>query len=78
MAFPRYDAIMQRYNKIAGSSDPGRFLAPKTAFGIRARDRFLNSPLFGLMVKLGNKGANDIELCDYPRLVAAGAGSTER
>ncbi|MBF6452417.1 FAD-dependent monooxygenase [Nocardia cyriacigeorgica] len=77
-AFPRYDEIMRRYNKIAGSSNPGRFLAPKSAFGIRARDWFLNSPLFGLMVKLGDKGANDIELRDYPALVAAGADSAER
>ncbi|TLF76052.1 FAD-dependent monooxygenase [Nocardia cyriacigeorgica] len=71
VAFPCYDEIMQRYNKIAGSSNPGRFLAPKTAFGIRARDWFLNSPLFALMVKLGDKGANDIDLRDYPTLHAA-------
>jgi len=75
VAFARYDEIMRRYNKIAGSSNPARFLAPKTAFGIRARDWFLNSPLFALMVKLGDKGANDIELRDYPNLFATGAGA---
>ncbi|MFE3444476.1 FAD-dependent monooxygenase [Nocardia sp. NPDC059180] len=72
-AFPRYDEIMQRYNQIAGSSNPGRFLTPKTRFGIRVRDRFLNSPLFGLMVEFGNKGANDIDLRDYPSLVSGRA-----
>ncbi|WP_280232251.1 FAD-dependent monooxygenase [Nocardia cyriacigeorgica] len=73
-AYPRYDEIMRRYNQIAGASNPGRFLAPKTRFGIRVRDWFLNSPLFGLMIRFGDKGANDIDLRDYPTLIADQTG----
>jgi len=32
-AYARYDAIMRRYAKIAGNTNTGRFLAPKTAMG---------------------------------------------
>ncbi len=65
-AFARYDEVMRRYAKIAGHSNAGRFLAPKTAAGIRARNWFLRSRWFGLMTKLGDRAANDIDLADYP------------
>ncbi|MDG3014690.1 FAD-dependent monooxygenase [Speluncibacter jeojiensis] len=71
VALPRYDEIMQRYNQIAGSSNPGRFLAPKTRMGIRVRDWFVGSSMFELMIKFGDRGANDIDLRDYPTLVEA-------
>jgi 2-polyprenyl-6-methoxyphenol hydroxylase-like FAD-dependent oxidoreductase len=67
-AYPRYDQIMRRYAKIAGKSNVGRFLAPKTAVGIRARNWFLGSRAFGLMTKYTDKAANDIDLADYPAL----------
>jgi 2-polyprenyl-6-methoxyphenol hydroxylase-like FAD-dependent oxidoreductase len=35
VAYSRYDEIMRRYAKIAGNTNTGRFLAPKTAWGIR-------------------------------------------
>ncbi|UAK34795.1 FAD-dependent monooxygenase [Nocardia asteroides] len=74
VAFARYDEIMKRYAKIAGNSNAGRFLAPKTARGIRMRNRFLGSRLFTLMMKYGDNAANDIDLKDYPALLgAAGA-----
>ena len=66
-AYARYDAIMRRYAKIAGNTNTGRFLAPKTAWGIRARNWFLGSRAFSLMVKYGDNAANDIDLADYPR-----------
>ena len=69
IAFARYDEIMRRYAKIAGNSNAGRFMAPRTAGGIRARNWFLGSRLFGLMMKIGNRAANDIDLTDYPALV---------
>ncbi|MGQ4598173.1 FAD-dependent monooxygenase [Nocardia sp. R6R-6] len=69
VAFGRYDEIMTRYAKIAGNSNIGPFLAPKTRLGIRARNWFLGSPLFGLMAKYGDHAAEDIDLRDYPALV---------
>lgn len=69
VAFACYDEIMRRYNRIAGSSNPGRFLAPKSRLGIRARDWFVRSSLFGLMIGLSDRGTNDIDLRDYPALI---------
>ena len=71
VAYTRYNEIMRRYAKIAGRSNAGRFLAPRTALGIRARNWFLCSRAFGLMLKYADNAANDIELQDYPSLVAA-------
>lgn len=70
-AFAAYERIMRRYAKIAGNSNAGPFLAPKTALGIRARNWFLGSRLFTLMLKYGDKAANDIDLLDYPSLIRA-------
>ncbi|MEV0339815.1 FAD-dependent monooxygenase [Nocardia sp. NPDC050713] len=71
VAFARYDEIMRRYAKIAGNSNAGRFLAPTTTLGIRLRNWFLGSRLFTLMTKYGDNAANDIDLRDYPALLAA-------
>jgi 2-polyprenyl-6-methoxyphenol hydroxylase-like FAD-dependent oxidoreductase len=71
VAFGRYNEVMGRYAKIAGHSNAGRFLAPRTALGIRARNWFLGSRAFGLMLKYADNAVNDIELQDYPSLVAA-------
>jgi 2-polyprenyl-6-methoxyphenol hydroxylase-like FAD-dependent oxidoreductase len=71
VAYARYDEIMRRYAKIAGHSNAGRFMAPKTALGIRARNWFLGSRAFSLMTKYGDKAANDIDLADYPAQVSA-------
>jgi 2-polyprenyl-6-methoxyphenol hydroxylase-like FAD-dependent oxidoreductase len=70
-AYARYDEIMRRYAKIAGNSNAGRFMAPKTARGIRGRNWLLGSRAFGLMMKYGDKAANDIDLADYPALAGA-------
>ena len=72
-AYARYDEIMRRYAKIAGNTNAGRFLAPKTAVGIRARNWFLGSRAFSLMMKFGDKAANDIDLADYPAQAEARA-----
>jgi 2-polyprenyl-6-methoxyphenol hydroxylase-like FAD-dependent oxidoreductase len=71
VAYARYNEIMRRYAKIAGQSNAGRFLAPRTALGIRARNWFLGSRAFDLMMKYADNASNDIELQDYPSLVAA-------
>jgi 2-polyprenyl-6-methoxyphenol hydroxylase-like FAD-dependent oxidoreductase len=68
-AYPRYQEIMRRYAKIAGNTNTGRFLAPKTAPGIRARNWFLGSRAFSLMTKYGNSAATSIDLADYPAFV---------
>ncbi|RDI52924.1 FAD-dependent monooxygenase [Nocardia mexicana] len=65
VAFARYDEIMRRYAKDAGKTTPGSFLAPKTALGIRARNWFLRSRMFGVMTKMGDKISNDIDLKEY-------------
>ena len=68
-AYARYNEIMRRYAKIAGQSNAGRFLAPRTALGLRARNWFLGSRAFDLMMKYVDNASNDIELQDYPALV---------
>jgi 2-polyprenyl-6-methoxyphenol hydroxylase-like FAD-dependent oxidoreductase len=68
--YARYDEIMGRYVKITGFSNVGRFMAPKTGWGIRGRNWLLGSRAFGLMMKYGDKAANDIDLADYATLVA--------
>ncbi|MFD4351976.1 FAD-dependent oxidoreductase [Nocardia sp. NPDC058518] len=54
-AFVNYDRIMKRYAKIAGSSNAGRFLTPKTAHGIKVRNWFLGSRFFTMMMKYGDR-----------------------
>jgi 2-polyprenyl-6-methoxyphenol hydroxylase-like FAD-dependent oxidoreductase len=70
-AFARYDEIMRRNAKIAGNSNAGRFLAPRTARGIAMRNWFLKSRTFALMTKYADNAAEDADLKDYPALVAA-------
>jgi hypothetical protein len=65
-AFAHYDGIMRRYAKIAGNPNAGRFMAPKTALGVRLRNRFLRSRAFDWMRAYGDDAANDIDLEDYP------------
>jgi 2-polyprenyl-6-methoxyphenol hydroxylase-like FAD-dependent oxidoreductase len=73
VAYARYDQIMRRYAKVAGNTNTGRFLAPKTALGIRARNWFLGSRAFSLMMKYGDNAANDIDLAEYPALAGVRA-----
>lgn len=69
VAFEQYDTIMRGYSKIAGTSSPGRFLAPKTAYGLWLRNWFFRSRWFDLMQRYGNNASEDIDLRDYPELV---------
>jgi 2-polyprenyl-6-methoxyphenol hydroxylase-like FAD-dependent oxidoreductase len=72
-AYARYEEIMRQYAKIAGNTNTGRFLAPRTAWGIRARNWFLRSRAFSLMARYGDRAANDIDLEDYPALAGTRA-----
>lgn len=69
VAYARYNEVMRRYAKIAGQSNAGRFLAPRTALGICGRNWFIGSRAFGLMMKYADNASNDIDLQDYPSLV---------
>lgn len=69
VAFANYEAIMKRYTKKAKGAQPGPFLAPKTALGIRCRNWFLGSRAFNLMLKYGDDAANDIDLKNYPEII---------
>ncbi|WP_067573548.1 FAD-dependent monooxygenase [Nocardia acidivorans] len=71
VAFPRYQEMMKRYSKLAGGANAGPFLAPKTALGLRFRNWFLTSWAFGMMMKATEKSKNDIELTNYPEIIAA-------
>jgi 2-polyprenyl-6-methoxyphenol hydroxylase-like FAD-dependent oxidoreductase len=71
-AFARYDEVMRRYAKIAGNSNTGRFLAPRTAHGIAMRNWFLRSRSFALMARFGDNAAKDIDLRDYPAMLGVG------
>ncbi|MFI6170118.1 FAD-dependent monooxygenase [Nocardia sp. NPDC051052] len=71
VAFARYNEIMKGYAKIMGNSNAGRFLAPKTAHGIKLRNWFFGSRMFTMMAKYADKAANDIDLRDYPTMVGA-------
>ena len=67
VAFDRYTSIMYRYAKIARKGNAGPFLAPTSNLKIRLRDlTFANRFLLGLMMKLTDDYANDIELPQYP------------
>lgn len=69
-AFGRYEQIMRRYAKLGGSSSPGPFLAPKTAWGLRVRNWFLGSRWFDMMDKFAGAAKDDIELADYAGAVS--------
>ncbi|MCP9623125.1 FAD-dependent oxidoreductase [Nocardia otitidiscaviarum] len=71
VAFARYDEIVKRYLRTVDGANPGPFLAPKTALGIRFRNRFLGSRAFAWMVKYSDRAANDIDLRDYPENIGA-------
>lgn len=67
VAFDRYTSIMYRYAKIARRGNAGPFLAPASRLKIRLRDlTFANRLLLGLMMRMTDDFANDIELPRYP------------
>lgn len=67
VAFDRYTTVMHRYAKIARSGNAGPFLAPPSKFKISMRNlTFANKFLLGMMMRLTDQFANDIELPEYP------------
>ncbi|GGQ04220.1 FAD-dependent monooxygenase [Streptosporangium pseudovulgare] len=72
--FRGYEELLRGYAKVTRKGDAGAFLAPSTRGRIRMRNwMFRRRLMFALMVKLTDRFATDIELKDYPSLVAASA-----
>ncbi|MEU6742646.1 FAD-dependent monooxygenase [Streptosporangium sandarakinum] len=72
--FRGYEELLRGYAKVAGKGDAGGFLAPATRGRIRMRNwMFRRRFLLTLMLKTTDWFATDIELKDYPSLVAASA-----
>ncbi|MFI6735982.1 FAD-dependent monooxygenase [Nonomuraea sp. NPDC050451] len=66
VAFAQYEEQMRGYAKVSKKGSAGPFLAPRTPRGIRMRNwMFKNSFLFGWMMKMTDKFANDIALKEY-------------
>lgn len=66
-AFAAYDRRMRPLTNVARSGNAGPFLAPPSAWRIRARDlTFANRLLFGVMMRLTDFFATDDSLPDYP------------
>ncbi|MGX1806764.1 FAD-dependent monooxygenase [Nocardia sp. NPDC055321] len=69
VAFARYQEMMARYRRMSDGAHPGRFLAPKTALGLRVRNWFLDSRWFGVMAASAENSKNDIELKNYAEIL---------
>ena len=75
VAFPRYEQVVSRYaRKAQGDGEmTGRFLAPKTARGLRTRNWLHNRAWFmALTYKIAGDRSAGINLPDYEERVAAG------
>ncbi|MFD0203102.1 MULTISPECIES: hypothetical protein [Saccharothrix] len=72
-AFRRYEDRMRDYARRCqkGGDRTGKFLAPGSAFGLRARNTLLgNRFLLAVMLKAGKDITNKIDLPDYARAAA--------
>ncbi|MCK7622404.1 FAD-dependent monooxygenase [Streptomyces sp. RS10V-4] len=68
-AFTRYENRLRGYAQgcQSGGGRTGRFLAPRTAAGIRFRNALLSRPLFlNGMLRLGERVSSTVDLPDYP------------
>jgi 2-polyprenyl-6-methoxyphenol hydroxylase-like FAD-dependent oxidoreductase len=79
VAYPRYERLLRDFARRGqkGGDTTGKFLAPRSAWGIRLRNGLLNRPaLMNLMLKMAKDRTNDIQLPDYlqPPLTSASAG----
>jgi 2-polyprenyl-6-methoxyphenol hydroxylase-like FAD-dependent oxidoreductase len=71
VAFARYEEQLRKYAAGASKSNAGPFLAPPSKLRMRTRNWIFQSRLLlGLMLKIADKFATDIELKDYPALAA--------
>ena len=70
VAFARYDEIMHKYAKLSDDANAGRFLCPKTGWGLKFRNWFLGSKGMDMMMKMA-EGSKSLELQDYPARVGS-------
>ncbi|MFD0598644.1 FAD-dependent monooxygenase [Catellatospora coxensis] len=71
VAFGRYEALLGAHARRGqqGGQNTGRFLAPRRAWAVRARNALLNRPYFmNLMLKAADDRTNVLDLPDYPAL----------
>jgi 2-polyprenyl-6-methoxyphenol hydroxylase-like FAD-dependent oxidoreductase len=71
IGFANYENRLRKFATTCqkGGDRAGRFLAPRTARGIRLRNRMFNMRWFvNLNLELGKKVTSDITLADYPAL----------
>ncbi|TDC98858.1 FAD-dependent oxidoreductase [Nonomuraea deserti] len=66
VAFARYEEQLRGYARVARNANAGHFLAPATRTRIRLRNlTFRSGILLGMMLKLTDKFATNIDLKDY-------------
>ncbi|SDM44444.1 FAD-dependent monooxygenase [Allokutzneria albata] len=68
-AFRRYENTLRAFAEGCqkGGNRTGKFLAPRTVFGLAARNRLLStSALMRLMLKVGKEVSDRVDLADYP------------
>lgn len=74
VAYARYENLLRDFARRCqkGGDTTGRFLAPRSGWGMRLRNRVLNQKLFmNMMLRTTEDRTNDIDLPDYPHLFAA-------
>jgi 2-polyprenyl-6-methoxyphenol hydroxylase-like FAD-dependent oxidoreductase len=72
VAFPRYERLVADFARGTqkGGDTTGRFLAPRTARGIKMRNALLNQKWFmSLTFKIANDRSTNVELPEYKSLV---------
>jgi 2-polyprenyl-6-methoxyphenol hydroxylase-like FAD-dependent oxidoreductase len=70
VAFARYEEVFRGYAKVSQQGSAGPFLAPPSRMRMRMRNwTFKSRFLLGIMMRMTDKFATDIELQDYPALV---------
>jgi 2-polyprenyl-6-methoxyphenol hydroxylase-like FAD-dependent oxidoreductase len=70
VAFERYEEQLRKYAAGSSKSNAGPFLAPPSKWRMGLRNLIFKSGfLLGLMLKIADKFATDIDLKEYPALV---------
>jgi 2-polyprenyl-6-methoxyphenol hydroxylase-like FAD-dependent oxidoreductase len=70
VAFARYEEVFRGYAKVSQQGSAGPFLAPPSRMRMRMRNwTFKSRFLLGIMMRMTDKFATDIDLQDYPALV---------
>lgn len=74
VAYARYENLLRDFARRCqkGGDTTGRFLAPRSGWGMRLRNGVLNRQMFmNMMLRTSEDRTNGIDLPDYPHLFAA-------